>query len=317
MALPATLIEIVGQPSTQPIPLPIQAAGNFLAKKYGQAVQGILLYGSCLRAGTDQNGLVDCYVIVDAYTSVYPSTWLARLNDWLPPNVFYGEVAVEDHTVRMKYAVLSLEDFERSVSPKWFHSYFWGRFAQPTAVMACPSQSVKERIILGLGSAVVTFLGKVVSRMPQKFSAKDIWNIGLALSYGAELRAESKGRVTTLWENNQVYYEQAAYAVFAECFPNVKVLKENDEAIFEYEHSKYEYTKNQIAWIVRKIQGKVLSILRLMKAAFTFQGGADYLIWKIERHSGVKVELTPAQRKHPIWAGITTFWRLYRQGAFR
>ena len=45
--------------------------------------------------------------------------------------------------------------------------------------------------------------------------------------------------------------------------------------------------------------------------------GADYLIWKIERHSGVKVGLTDAQRKHPIWAGITTFWRMYRQGAFR
>ena len=69
--------------------------------------------------------------------------------------------------------------------------------------------------------------------------------------------------------------------------------------------------------MVRTVQGKILSILRLMKAAYTFQGGADYLIWKIERHSGVKVELTPAQRKHPIWAGITTFWRLYRQGAFR
>ncbi|MCA9474766.1 MAG: hypothetical protein KC563_03010, partial [Nitrospira sp.] len=59
------------------------------------------------------------------------------------------------------------------------------------------------------------------------------------------------------------------------------------------------------------------SMLRLMKAAFTFQGGADYLIWKIERHSGVKVELTPTQRRHPIITGLVIFWRLYRQGAFR
>ncbi|MDH5564820.1 MAG: hypothetical protein OEY91_14510 [Nitrospirota bacterium] len=312
-----TVLEIVGQPSAQPIPLSIQAAGNFLAKKYGQAVQGILLYGSCLRAGTDQDGLVDCYVIVDHYTSVYPSLWLAVLNRWLPPNVFYGEVNLEERVVRMKYAVLSLEDFERSVTPQWFHSYFWGRFAQPTAVMACPSQAMGQRIISGLRRAVLTFLGNVLPQLPQKFSAKDAWSIGLALSYGAELRAESKGRTTTLWESNQSYYEQVAHAAFSVHFPKVKVIEENGKTLYEIEPSWWNKTKNRIGWIVRKGQGKLLSILRLMKAAYTFQGGADYLIWKIERHSGVKVELTPAQRKHPIWAGITIFWRLYRQGAFR
>lgn len=313
----STVLEIVSQPSARPIPASIQAAGNFLAKKYGQAVQGILLYGSCLRAGTDQDGLVDCYVIVDEYASVYPSAWLALLNRWLPPNVFYGEVNLEERIIRMKYAVLSIEDFERSVTPKWFHSYFWGRFAQPTAVMACPSQAMNQRIISGLGRAVLTFLGNVVPQMPQQFSAKDAWSIGLALSYGAELRAESKGRITTLWDSNQAYYEQVAHVTFSAHFPKIKIIQRHDITMYEIEFSMVGYTKNRLAWTVRKVQGKILSILRLMKAAFTFQGGADYLIWKIERHSGVKIELTPAQRRHPIWAGLTTFWRLYRQGAFR
>ena len=317
MVISPTILEIVGRASTQTIPHPIQAAGNFLANKYGQAVQGILLYGSCLRAGTDQNGLVDCYVLVDRYAAVYSSTWQALLNAWLPPNVFYGEVDVDGHQVRMKYAVLSLEDFERSVDTKWFHSYFWGRFAQPTAVMACPSQAMRERVISGLGNAVLTFLGNVVPKMLQQFSAKDVWSTGLALSYGAELRAESTGRINTLWENNQAYYEQVAHAAFSAHFPKVKVIQSHGLTMYEIKYSRWDCTKNRIAWIVRTVQGKFLSILRLMKAAFTFQGGADYLIWKIERHSGVKIELTPAQRRHPIWAGLTTFWRLYRQGAFR
>ena len=58
-------------------------------------------------------------------------------------------------------------------------------------------------------------------------------------------------------------------------------------------------------------------MLRLVKAASTFTGGPDYLAWKIERHSGVKVELTPWQRRHPILAAPGMFWRLYRRGAFR
>ena len=317
MVLSTTILEIVGQASTQTIPHSIQAAGNFLANKYGKAVQGILLYGSCLRAGTDHNGLVDCYVLVDRYAAIYSSTWLALLNGWLPPNVFYGEVDVDGHKVRMKYAVLSLEDFERSVAAQWFHSYFWGRFAQPTAVMACPSQGIRERIVSGLGRAVLTFLGNVVPQMPQSFSAQDVWSNGLTLSYSAELRAESKGRITTLWGSNQAYYEQVAHAAFSAYFPKIRVIQNDDLTMYEMEYSRWDHTKNHIGWIVRKVQGKFLSILRLMKAAFTFQGGADYLIWKIERHSGVKIELTPAQRRHPIWAGLTTFWRLYRQGAFR
>jgi hypothetical protein len=261
-----------------------------------------------LRAGTDRDGLVDCYVIVDQYKAVYQSTWLALFNKWLPPNVFYGEVDVEGHTVRMKYAILSLEDFERSVTPKC---------AQPTAVMAYVSQATRERIIAALGNAVLTFLGNVVQQMPQQFSAKDVWSAGLALSYGAELRAESTGRVETLWKSNQGYYEQLAQAALSTHFPGVQVIQEKDRALYSVNQSRWDCTKNRIAWTVRKIQGKFLSILRLMKAALTFQGGADYLIWKIERHSGVKIELTPAQRRHPIWAGLTTFWRLYRQGAFR
>ena len=317
MTSSTTLLDIVGWPSAQPIPDSIQAAGNFLANKYGQAVQGILLYGSCLRAGTDQNGVVDCYVIVDQYAAVYSTSWLARLNRWLPPNVFYGEVKLEERVVRMKYAVLSLEDYERSVTPQWFHSYFWGRFAQPTAVMACPSKAMRQRIISGLGRAVVTFLGNVVLQMPSQFSAKDVWSIGLALSYGAELRAESKGRVSTLWDSNRDYYEQVSDAVLSADFPNVSVIQIADSQMYKMEYSSWDRTKNRIGWMVRTVQGKILSILRLMKAAYTFRGGADYLIWKIERHSGVKIELTAAQRKHPIWAGITTFWRLYRQGAFR
>lgn len=312
-----TVLEVVSQPTARPLPVSIEAAGNFLAEKYGKAVQGILLYGSCLRAGTDQDGLVDCYVIVDQYASVYQSVWLALLNRWLPPNVFYGEVNLEGRIVRMKYAVLSLGDFEQSVTSQWFHSYFWGRFAQPTAVMACPSHTMSQRIISGLGRAVLTFLGNVVPQMPQQFSAKDAWNIGLALSYSAELRAESKGRIATLWDSNHAYYEQVAHATFLAHFPKIKVIQGKDITMYEMQYSRWDHIKNRIAWIVRKVQGKVLSILRLIKAAFTFQGGADYLIWKIERHSGVKIELTPVQRRHPIWAGLTTFWRLYRKGAFR
>jgi hypothetical protein len=74
---------------------------------------------------------------------------------------------------------------------------------------------------------------------------------------------------------------------------------------------------NRLGWLLRRLQGKFISLLRLIKAAFTFQGGADYLIWKLERHTGVPIEATPKMRRHPLIYGWGLMWRLYRRGVFR
>jgi hypothetical protein len=317
MNISPRVFEVVAQPSGRPVPKVFRVVADALSKKYGPSALGVLLYGSCLRAGTDKDGLVDCYVLVDRYASVYSKAWLAQMNRWLPPNVFYWEVPVEERVVRVKYAVLSLEDFERGVSPQWFHSYFWARFAQPTVLLNSSSLVVRQRIVNGLGVAVLTFLKKSLPRVSGRFTARALWSVGLTLSYGAELRAESVGRVDTLWKNDADYYEELTYAMCSSHVPEVEVLPQEEGHVYVFEGSNWNRFSNQLGWLLRRWQGKVLSVLRLMKAAFTFQGGMDYILWKIERHSGVKVQLTAVQRRHPIRTGLITFWRLYRQGAFR
>jgi hypothetical protein len=63
--------------------------------------------------------------------------------------------------------------------------------------------------------------------------------------------------------------------------------------------------------------GKLLNLARLVKAAFTFQGGLDYVLWKVKRHSGVEIQVTDWQRRHPVLAAPSLAWKLYRRGAFR
>ncbi len=70
-------------------------------------------------------------------------------------------------------------------------------------------------------------------------------------------------------------------------------------------------------WRMRRLLGKSLHVLRLMKAAYTFTDGLDYILWKIEKHSGVRATPTPWQRRHPLMAAPALAWRLYRRGAFR
>jgi hypothetical protein len=72
-----------------------------------------------------------------------------------------------------------------------------------------------------------------------------------------------------------------------------------------------------VAWALRGVVGRALSVLRLAKGAFTFDGGLDYILWKIARHSGVTTAVAPWQRRHPLLAAPGLVWRLYRRGAFR
>lgn len=71
----------------------------------------------------------------------------------------------------------------------------------------------------------------------------------------------------------------------------------------------------QWRWLQRK--GKLLSVVRLAKAAFTFAGGIDYLAWKINRHAGTQIAITPWQRRHPLLAALLLVPRLLRQGAVK
>ena len=54
------------------------------------------------------------------------------------------------------------------------------------------------------------------------------------------------------------------------------------------------------------------NLLRLVKASTTFDGAARYAAWKIERHTGVPVMLTPWREKHPVLAAPGVLWRVWR-----
>ena len=81
--------------------------------------------------------------------------------------------------------------------------------------------------------------------------------------------------------------------------------------------SKAERADAKRAWKTRARLAKPLNMARLAKAAFTFSGGVDYIAWKIERHSGHKIDVTPFQRRHPLLSAGPALWRLWRKGVLR
>ena len=317
MGIPSQLISAIDRESNRPASPALGVLIDEILARHGETGQAVLFYGSCLRTGDEFEGLVDLYLLVDDYSAAYKSRWQALINWLLPPNVYYLETEFEERILRTKYAVLSLADFQKGTSRRWFHSYLWGRFCQPTALLFARNDQVKQLVQSSLARSVLTFIGRVLPRLESGFNAQQLWQVGLELSYRAELRAERSEKRAHLFDAAPDYYEKITSIAMNDISYSVEML--DNSGILHYRHNISGRARffSRISWGLRSLQGKLLSVLRLLKAATTFEGGVDYILWKIQRHTGISVDVTPGLRRHPLLAMWVLSWQLYRRGGFR
>jgi len=309
MSLP--LEDTIAANAAQPAPASVVALGEALRRRFGSHALAILFYGSCRRANDDTNGIVDLYVLVDDYRAAYGRALPAFFNRILAPNVYYLETPVADRTARAKCAVVSLETFERGTA-RWFHSYLWGRFAQPSGLLYAADASVRSRLVRAIVQAVTTFAARVLPVLPPEFDAETLWTQGLLLTYAVELRSERPERIRALYANSATEFR-----ALTDALARTRGWDLAAPGRYRNPSSERDRAAGIRGWAVRRIQGKALSVARLLKASFTFDGGLSYLVWKIERHSGVKVEITPFMRRFPRLGAIGAMWRTWRRGGFR
>ena len=311
---PAELIAAVTSQSGSSVPIDFTILAEALIARFGQSLDAVILYGSCLHSCSLDDGIADLYVVVDNYRHAYSERHLALLNAWLAPNVFYLEVSSQKKTLRAKYAVISMADFEQGTR-HWFHSYLWARFAQPSRLLYARDELSLQRIHEALAYAVVTFLKSTVATLGNcEINIEEIWTRGLMLTYAAELRPEQETRARYLAQRNLDDYTQLTTAARPALTAILKPLPNGDY------HCLVNATDCRRAvrrWRLRRWQGRILSILRLTKATITFRDCLDYAAWKIERHTGIQVEITPMLRRHPVLWGYKVMWQLLRRGVLR
>jgi len=281
-----------------------------IKQRYGQGLLAVLIYGSYLRGKRDT--LLDFYVLLDSYHSM-PKVWQGWLAKALPPNVYQIQHGSPPDEIRAKYALLTLGRFEYAVR-RDFHSYFWARFAQPCGILYCRDEEVRGRVIEAICQSSKTFTRRVAPRLPENFDAKTLWAEGLSLTYQCEFRSEPPGHAEKLFGYWPDYY-RAVTQTLAGGNLGFKVTETAES--FRNVCSVSVRRWSPVSWWLRRVQGKILSTLRIFKAALTFDGALDYLLWKIQRHSGVYFQPTELQRKYPLIFAWPLLWRLWRKGAFR
>ena len=284
-----TLRHLVKEELSQPVDSRVSAMAQAIAAKHGAASRAVLFYGSCLRQKQLDGLMLDFYLIVSSYEEAYDKVWLAKANALIPPNVF----PFHHQGLAAKYAVLSEADFHRLNGAETRNVSVWARFAQPARLVWAADETARQRSVAAVSRASPTLLaaaGKQEGEAPL-----DWWRRAFGLTYSAELRAERTGRNTSVVDADPDRYRRFSEPAIAAIPAGVRGGQ----------------------WPLRRIEGKLLSVVRLAKASATYAGGAEYIAWKINRHAGTNIQLSDWQKRHPLLAAISLLPRLLRSGAIR
>jgi len=189
----------------------------------------------------------------------------------------------------------------------------WARFAQPSRLVWAKDEEARREVVGAVSQAAPTLFQLTMPVMDTEVdtSILDIWKRGFSLTYGAELRAERKGRSFSIVDVDPGRYERFGQAALAGIAQKMGVGANGEVPLLV----RSDRMKRRWRGMSRK--GKALSVIRLMKATTTFAGGVDYTAWKINRHAGTEIVVKPWQRRWPIIGALTLLPRLLRRGAIR
>ena len=256
----------------------------------------VLFYGSNLRTGS-LDGVLDFYVLTPD-----------DRGDRIWPRVGYRERTVENHELRAKIATMPLAMFAQAARGDTLDTTIWARFAQPCALAWYRGDAERRAVVDAIAAATVTAARLAAALGPSTGRSEQYWRALFGATYEAEFRVERAGRGNDIIDSNAEH--------FADLLPLALeaggvACDQRGDRIAPCLPAR-ERARIVRWWKRRRQLGKPLNLLRLAKASTTFEGAARYGAWKIERHTGMLVEVTPWRERHPLLAAPGVFLALRR-----
>ena len=273
------------------------AVAAFAARLAGEAdALAVLFYGSNLRTG-ELDGVIDYYVL----TSGPAETGL-----W--PRVSYREWAHEGQTLRAKIATMTLAKFAKACRGDSRDTTVWARFVQPSALVWARDDAARDQVADALQNAARTAARLAVALGPERGTERAYWGALFRQTYKAELRVEKPGRENSILDLNPAHFAGLLPAALAA--DGMLFTVEGEDLVPDMPHFQRRAILSW--WAKRRRLGKVLNVARLVRATRTFDGAGRYAAWKVERHTGVKVEVTPWREAHPILSAPAVLFRVWQ-----
>lgn len=287
-----------------------------LAEVFGEAAIAIVHYGSHARPSDAGPGSAhDFFVIVSGYRKAYQELskrvgthyppWLgAVLNRILPPNVISVPMPGPSRTA--KCAVLSVADLATACSSRARDHFVQGRLIQPVQLTWTRDPTGRAAVVAALVEARARTFDWCRPFLSPRFDVDEFCRTLLATSYAGEIRPEGTERVNELVEAQHDQLRRT-YGPLLEYLSERGVLMVQDDLYADRRRPGSLRTGFARLYFAGS---KVRSTLRWLKYAALYEGWLDYVLQKIERRSGVRIELTARERRWPLvflWPRVIGF----------
>lgn len=290
----ATLAARVGAALDRSIDPAVRAFAAELGDEAGAAA--VLFYGSNLRTGSLE-GVLDFYVLLPG---------APERGIW--PRVSYRERRHDGAVLRAKVATMTLATFSAAAKGESIDTTIWARFVQPSALAWSRDAEAIAAVREALAGAAVTAARLAAALGPARGLEEDFWRELFRHTYRAEFRVEPAGREDSILAANRGHFDGLLPLALVEG----EIPFGQDGRHIEPKLDAARRKEVLGWWAKRRRLGKLLNLTRLARATATFEGGMRYAAWKVERHTGLPVKVTPLREKFPLLAAPGVLWLLWR-----
>jgi hypothetical protein len=124
-------------------------------------------------------------------------------------------------------------------------------------------------------------------------------------TYASELRPDGGANIRTLYDADPARYAQALAAALPELVQEgaLRGAERDGGAAWRVSAPAGALEATRRRARLRRPLAKAVATLQLLKSAVTFGDWLPYALWKLERHTGTRLEPTERQRRHPCVFG--------------
>jgi hypothetical protein len=287
-------------------------------------VRAILLYGSHVQASEpDRFSAYDLIVAVDGYREFYdglaeagrmrraPGLMAAWSNVLLPTSVSF-DPGRPDEAVG-KCQIVSQAHLARALGPHSKDHFLKGRTVQRLALVWARGQSEADAVLNALRQARADTVRWVRPYLSDPFTPEDFGEAMLRVSYAAEIRPESSARVSEVFEAQRGTLVAIADEAIATGISRGEIV-ERDGA-WAWRHRPGFWTRAATAGYFAR--SKARATLRWGKHIATYEDWPFYIVRKLERRAGLRVEVTEREKRWPfvfLWPKLFLVLRELRRG---
>lgn len=290
------------------IPPEVRDVVDLIRDACGRDLVAVIFFGSRLLGTSPGEGsAADLVVVVENYLRFYESIGsrlpaarhsgiMAALNRVLPPNIIYLN---DPGGMRAgaKCFVVTEYDLGLALSADAQDHFFRGRLSQRVHIVHARSDKDRlaaERRIETARRLTVDWV-PIYIRQPS-FGVLDFCRRMMEVSYAGEIRPEARTRVLEVYQSQVNFFRLVYGRVLQDAVRDGRLIADGDR----YRPAKKPSFRERQRWAAFFRRSKARATLRWFKYMLTFDDWLDYIVRKVERRSGVRIELTKTERRLPV-----------------